>query len=59
MVAPDGSLCSHLPLPDRDVTKVCFGGPLLRTLYVTLSGSGRLIAIDDRPLPGLRLNFNA
>jgi gluconolactonase len=31
----------------------------LRTLYVTLSGSGRLIAIDGWPTPGLRLNYNA
>jgi gluconolactonase len=59
VVASDGSLCSHVPLPDRYVTNVCFGGRELRTLYVTLSGSGRLIAIDDWPLPGLRLNFNA
>ena len=59
IVASDGSLCSHVPLPDRYVTNVCFGGPDMRTLYVTLSGSGRLIAIDDWPLPGLRLNFNA
>jgi gluconolactonase len=28
----------------------------MRTAYVTLSGSGRLIAIDDWPTPGLTLN---
>jgi gluconolactonase len=59
IVSPDGSVCRHLPLPDRYTTNLCFGGPELRTLYVTLSGSGRLVAIDDWTIPGLRLNFNA
>ena len=55
-IAPDGRLLGHLPLPDPYVTNLCFGGPDLRTLYVTLSNHGRLIAIDDWPVPGLRLN---
>ena len=38
-------------------TNLCFGGPDLRTAYVTLSGSGRLIAFDDWPVPGLALNY--
>ena len=59
IVAPDGSRTHHVPLPDRYVTNLCFGGPGLRTVYVTLSGSGRLIAIDDWPTPGLKLHFNA
>lgn len=59
IVSPDGRICRHLPLPDRYTTNLCFGGPELRTLYVTLSGSGRLVAIDDWAIPGLRLNFNA
>ncbi len=59
VVSPDGSLVSHVPLPDRYVTNLCFGGPDRRTLFVTLSGSGRLIAIDDWPVPGLALSFNA
>jgi gluconolactonase len=59
IVSPDGRICRHLPLPDRYTTNLCFGGPDLRTLFVTLSGSGRLVAIDDWAIPGLRLNFNA
>jgi gluconolactonase len=55
-IAPDGRLLGHLPLPDPYVTNLCFGGPDLRTLYVTLSNHGRLIAIDGWPVPGLRLN---
>ena len=57
VVAPDGSMTSHVPLPDRFTTNLCFGGADLRTVYVTLSGSGRLIAIDDWPVPGLALAF--
>lgn len=56
VVSPDGRVCRHLPLPDRYPTNVCFGGPDMRTLYVTLSATGRLIAIDDWPVPGLRLH---
>lgn len=59
IVAPDGRLCSHVPLPDRYTTNLCFGGPDLRTVYVTLSGVGKLIAIDDWPVPGLPLAFRA
>jgi gluconolactonase len=59
IVSPDGSRHHHVPLPDRYVTNLCFGGPGLRTAFVTLSGGGRLIAIDDWPTPGLRLAFNA
>ena len=58
IVSPDGTICRHLPLPDRYPTNLCFGGPDLRTLYVTLSGSGRLIAFDDWPVPGHRLHFS-
>ena len=49
----------HLPLDDRFVTNLCFGGRDMRTVYVTLSGSGRLIAIDGWPTAGLRLSYNA
>jgi gluconolactonase len=58
VIAPDGRLCSHMPLPDCYTTNLCFGGHDMRTAYVTLSGSGRLIAIDDMPIPGLRLSYN-
>ena len=59
VVSPDGKTTRHVPLPDRFTTNLCFGGPGLRTVYVTLSGSGRLIAIDDWPVGGLRLNYQA
>ena len=59
VVSPDGRRHHHQPLPDRYVTNLCFGGRGLRTVYVTLSGSGRLIAIDDWQTPGLRLAYGA
>jgi len=31
----------------------------MRTVFVTLSGKGQLIAIDDWPVQGLKLNYNA
>jgi gluconolactonase len=52
--SPDGVEVEHTPLPDPLVTNICFGGEDLRTAYVTLSGTGRLVAFDW-PRPGLRL----
>ncbi len=59
VIAPDGHSASHVPLPDRFTTNLCFGGRDRRTTFVTLSGSGRLVAIDDWPVPGLALNYPA
>ncbi|MBP2302834.1 SMP-30/gluconolactonase/LRE family protein [Azospirillum picis] len=39
--APDGTLLSEHPLPARCPTMVAFGGPDLRTLYVTTASAGR------------------
>lgn len=52
---PDGGPCEHIPMPEFAPTNVCFGGEGLRTAYVTLMTTGRLVAIDW-PRPGLRLN---
>lgn len=59
IVSPDGQLVQHVPLPDPFTTNICFGGPGHRTAYITLSATGRLIAVDDWPVAGLGLNFNA
>ena len=55
VVAPDGSSIEHLATGDPLTTNVCFGGRDLRTAYITLSGTGRLVAMEW-PRPGLRLN---
>jgi gluconolactonase len=57
VISPDGARIEHIPLPDIYTTNICFGGKDLRTAYVTLSLSGRLVALDW-PRPGLKLNFS-
>lgn len=52
--SPDGTLVETVWVPDPLPTNLCFGGPDLRTAYVTLAGSGRLIAMEW-PRPGLAL----
>lgn len=55
VVAPDGSSVEHVAVDDLLVTNIAFGGPDLRTAYITASGTGRLLAADW-PRPGLRLH---
>jgi gluconolactonase len=56
VISPDGRNIRHIPMPDLYTTNICFGGADLRTAYVTLSGSGRLVTFEwERP--GLRLNW--
>ena len=38
-------------------TNICFGGPNLRTAFLTLSSTGRLISVPW-DAPGLTLNFS-
>jgi len=56
VVSPDGSKVSHVPLPDLYTTNICFGGPDMRTVFVTLANKGLLVALDW-PTPGLSLNY--
>lgn len=54
---PDGRIRAIVPVPgDPMVTNVCFGGPDLRTAYITASAFGRLFA-HEWHCPGLPLNF--
>lgn len=56
VVAPDGTLVERVYLPDRATTNICFGGPGLRTAFVTQSRGGRLLSMPWAR-PGLALNF--
>jgi gluconolactonase len=56
VIAPTGELVDFVAMPDRYTTNICFGGLGLKTAYVTLSQSGRLVAMDW-PRAGLPLNF--
>jgi gluconolactonase len=56
VVSPAGELVEFVATDDIFTTNICWGGPDMRTAYVTLSGTGRLAAIDW-PRPGLKLRF--
>ena len=58
VISPDGKSIEHIPMPDPITTNICFGGPDLKTAYITLLATGKLVAIDW-PRPGLKLHYNA
>jgi hypothetical protein len=45
VIAPDGALVEQVPTGDRVTTNIAFGGPELKTAYITLSGKGELVAM--------------
>ena len=49
-------MSSHTAFPDLLVTNICFGGKDMQDVYITLSGTGKLIKARW-PKPGLKLNF--
>lgn len=53
---PDGST-EHHAVPDLICTNICFGGPDMKTAWVTASATGKLYRCTW-PRPGLKLNFN-
>lgn len=56
VIAPDGEVLDQVATGDPMTTNVCWGGPDLRTAYVTCSATGRLVSLPW-PRPGLRLAF--
>lgn len=56
VISPDGQSVEHIPTDELFTTNICFGGRGLRTAYITLSGTGRLVAMEW-PRAGLALNF--
>lgn len=57
-LAPDGRLLQEVPLPVRCPTMPCFGGPDLRTLYVTTAREKRPEAeLAAQPLAGCVLQM--
>lgn len=53
--SPGGELLEFCKTSEGYCTNICFGGPDLRTAYITLSGYGTLVAVDW-PRPGLPLH---
>lgn len=54
-VSPNGDL-ETFDTPDDGPTNICFGGPDLKTAYITLGGSGKLLAMEW-PVPGMPVPF--
>jgi gluconolactonase len=55
VVSPSGEEVERISTPDPYTTNLCFGGADMKTAFVTLSGSGRLVSMDWAR-PGLVLN---
>lgn len=55
-LSPTDAPPKFYPTEDRLTTNICFGGEDLKTAYMTLSSTGRLIA-TEWDVPGLPLNF--
>jgi sugar lactone lactonase YvrE len=57
--APTGELLAELPLPVRCATMPCFGGPDLRTLFLTTAKAGRPAEeLAAQPLAGCVLTLH-
>ena len=57
VISPGGDVLRHVPTSDGMTTNICFGGPDMKTAYITLSGTGRLAAMPW-PQAGLRLAYS-
>ena len=55
-ITPTGDELEYFEVDDPICTNICFGGPKMRTAYITLSGTGQLIR-TEWPRPGLPLPF--
>ena len=53
---PDGEELDFFAVEDPLCTNICFGGADMKTAFITLSGSGKLIR-SDWPRPGLVLPY--
>lgn len=47
VVSPEGRLLDRIAMPEPLATNICFGGPDLRTAFVTLSSTGRVVAYES------------
>jgi gluconolactonase len=57
-VSPDGGAVEFVPTGDPITTNLCFGGPDLRTVFITASSTGRVLT-GRWPRAGLRLAHQA
>jgi gluconolactonase len=53
---PEGGAPKIVETPDFLTTNICFGGPDLRTAYITLGSTGQLAKMEW-PVTGLKLAY--
>lgn len=54
-VSPSGEQLAEIQFPKGSgITNLCFGGPDMKTLFVTVAGKGKVLALDAGE-PGLKL----
>jgi gluconolactonase len=58
VVSPSGELVEFVETDDIFTTNICWGGADMRTAYICLSGTGRLVK-TEWARPGLKLKHNA
>jgi gluconolactonase len=56
VVSPKGELIDFVATGDIMTTNICFGGDALRTAYITVSGTGKLLK-TEWPRPGAALHY--
>jgi len=56
VISPAGEVIDFIETDDRITTNICFGGPDMRTAWITVSSTGRLMRMQW-PRPGLKLNW--
>lgn len=56
VISSSGEIVDQIAFGDPGITNIAFGGPDLRTAYITLGRSGQLVAMDW-PRAGHPLNF--
>ncbi len=55
-ISPVGEIVHVAKMPERMPTNICFGGPDMKTAYITLSTSGKLVSCPWHE-PGLKLRY--
>jgi gluconolactonase len=55
-ISPVGELLGRIPIPEDTITNVTFGGPDLKTLYIT---AGKTLYSAASPVPGWVVHRNA
>jgi gluconolactonase len=56
VVSPKGELVEFVATGDILTTNICFGGPDLRTAYITIPATGKLLK-TQWPRPGAKLHY--